>query len=52
MHNTDLDIHVRLREIDDGLDRFERRAVLTGASISALLILAFTAYLAMMGVPL
>lgn len=45
MHNSDADIHLRLREIDDSLKRFERRAVITGTSLSALLIVGLTAWL-------
>lgn len=48
MHNTDVDTHIRLREIDNELERFERRAVVMGSSLSALLILAVTTCLAMM----
>jgi hypothetical protein len=47
MHNTDIDIHhIRLREIDNELEQFERQAVVTGSSLSALLILTLTACLA------
>jgi hypothetical protein len=43
---------MRLRAIDARLEQFERRAVVTGTSISALLMLVFASFLALIGVPL
>ncbi len=52
MHNTDFDIHMRIKNIDAELERFERRAVVVGTSVSTLLMLALASCLAVIGVPL
>jgi hypothetical protein len=52
MHDTTLDIQMRIRDTDAKLRRFERRTVVVGTSISAVLMLVFVSFLAVIGVPL
>ena len=52
MRDTTFDVHVLIRGIDGRLEQFERRAVATGTTISALLILALTGFLVAIGAPL
>jgi hypothetical protein len=52
MHDTTFDVHVRIRDIDARLEQFERRDVFMGTSISAVLMLVFVSFLAVIGVPL